>query len=512
MKQALTRALITALTLITLITIIPLSANASSTSNKQKIFSFLTNEMDLNSAAACGIMANIEKESNFKSSTVIRDSNGLQSGGLCMWNGSRLSSLKNYCNKKGYDYLSIEGQLNYLKYELNLSSYKHILNYLKKVANNKDGAYNAAYYWCYYFEIPANRAAKAAQRGNTAIKSYWPTYGNKTLSKPTLSLSNGKTAYDLDSYVTLTWTSGGENASYYKLYVAEKKNGSYDWTNAKIYTIDSSLKRKIDTDSLGKGSYAAYVKAVHSATLNSKSSNTVKFVIDCQDHSYKSVVTKEPTLVKEGTKTLTCKICGYKTTKSIAKVNYKTIADYQTTAPSAKGRAHNNITIQWDEYKGADGYKLYMYNGEKYECIADVSADTFKYLVKNLNSATIYKFKLKAYVIKDSKKYCTSISDVYTTTTKTVQPVLNTVTGKQGGKAILKWDKVDGADSYIIYASTSKTGEYKKIATVEDGKTSYTVTGLKPGKAYYFYIQTRIELSTHNVYSVPSNIKSAIVL
>lgn len=511
MKQALKRSVLIVLTLVTLITIIPLSANASSISNKSKIFSFLTNEMNLNSAAACGIMANIEKESNFKASTVIRDSNGLPSGGLCMWNGSRLKSLKNYCSKNGYNYLSVEGQLNYLKYELNLKGYKHIYNYLKKVANTKDGAYNAAYYWCYYFEIPANRATKATQRANAAIRNYWPTYGNKTLSTPKISLSGNKTAYDLDSYLTINWTTGGKNANNYKLYVAEKVGNKYDWEHAKIYTV-KTLKQKIDTDFLGQGSFAAYVKAINSATLNSKKSETIKFVIDCQDHSFKSVITREPTLVKEGSKTLTCKICGYKTTKSIAKVNYKTIENYQMTAPTAKGRATNNITVKWDAYKGADGYRLYMYNGEKYTCIADVSAGTLEYLVKNLDSATEYKFKLKAYVIKDSEKYCTKISTAYVTSTKCVEPELVTVTGKQGGKAILKWNKVKGADQYVVYYATSKTGEYTKLAVVDGKTTTYNATNLKPGKAYYFSVRAVVNMSDHNVYSNYSNVKSAIVL
>ena len=291
MKKALMKVLLIAMTLVTLLTIIPLSANAS-TSNKQKVFSYITEEMGLNSAAACGIMANIERESSFKSSTIIRDSNGLKSGGLCMWNGSRLRNLQNYCNKKGLNYLSIEGQLSYLEYELNQKSYKHILNYLKKVPNNSSGAYDAAYYWCYYFEIPANRARKAAQRGNTAKNNYWPVYGNKKLNTPKLTLSSKKTTFDLDSSITFKWTSGGSNASYYKLYIAEKlPNGKYDWDHSKIYKLES-LSKKVSTNSLGEGEYSAFVKTVNSATGSYKNSNYIKFTVDCTTHSNKVTITK----------------------------------------------------------------------------------------------------------------------------------------------------------------------------------------------------------------------------
>ena len=77
----------------------------SSQNNKSKIFSYLTVEIGFNTAAACGIMANMEHECGFNPSRVMYDSNGLLSGGLCMWNGSRFYSLQRFCNNKGYNYV-----------------------------------------------------------------------------------------------------------------------------------------------------------------------------------------------------------------------------------------------------------------------------------------------------------------------------------------------------------------------------------------------------------------------
>ena len=103
MKKALARLVLLVFSVILLAGVIPLSANAASTtsSNKTTVFRYLTQELGFNSAAACGIMANIEKESNFRPNVIIRDSNGLPSGGLCMWNGGRLNSLKKHCANKG---------------------------------------------------------------------------------------------------------------------------------------------------------------------------------------------------------------------------------------------------------------------------------------------------------------------------------------------------------------------------------------------------------------------------
>ena len=90
MKKAITRAILIVMTIVTLATVMPISANAS-TSNAKKIYNILTSELGFNSAAACGILANIERESDFNPKLVIRDSNGLTSGGLCQWNGGRFS-------------------------------------------------------------------------------------------------------------------------------------------------------------------------------------------------------------------------------------------------------------------------------------------------------------------------------------------------------------------------------------------------------------------------------------
>lgn len=145
----------------------------AATSNKDKVYTALVKN-GLSSAAACGVMANIEKESNFNPSA------GSTSGayGLCQWTGSRRSNLFSYCNRNGYSSSSVEGQVAFLMYELR-NSYSGVLNSLKSVANNADGAYNAGYRFCYDFERPANKGSRSSQRASVAKNSYWPTYKNK---------------------------------------------------------------------------------------------------------------------------------------------------------------------------------------------------------------------------------------------------------------------------------------------------------------------------------------------
>jgi len=138
-------------------------------SNERIIYNFLTGTMGLNKAAACGVLANIKAESNFNPN-IIGD-NGT-SYGICQWHNSRWTALKQY---RPNDWTTLNGQLYYLKYELE-KDYPSVNSYLKSVANTATGAYNAGYYWCYYFEIPANREASSQTRGNSAKNTYWPAY------------------------------------------------------------------------------------------------------------------------------------------------------------------------------------------------------------------------------------------------------------------------------------------------------------------------------------------------
>ena len=134
------------------------------------IFNFLTNEMKLNRAAAMGVMANIYWESGYKA---VIDGDGGTSYGLCQWHAGRKTRLINWCTENGLDYNSVEGQLKFLQYELP-NFYPAVDSYIRQVENTADGAYDAAYYFCFNFEAPANRTAQSTKRGNYAKDTLFP--------------------------------------------------------------------------------------------------------------------------------------------------------------------------------------------------------------------------------------------------------------------------------------------------------------------------------------------------
>ena len=174
MRMICRRGLAVLVSLVIILTMIPGGAvyAADSLSNEAKVYNYLVSKMGLNTAAACGLLANIKAESDFNP---VGDGDAGTSFGLFQWHAGRKTSLINYCESNGLDYRSIEGQMRYLEYELK-KSYVSVYNYIKGVENTADGAYQAGYHWCYYYEIPADKAVKADRRGEMAKTVYWKKY------------------------------------------------------------------------------------------------------------------------------------------------------------------------------------------------------------------------------------------------------------------------------------------------------------------------------------------------
>lgn len=144
---------------------------------ERQIYTYLTEELKLNSAAACGILANIEYESAFQV-TIVGDQG--TSYGLCQWHDGRYTALRSFCAARGLDYRTVEGQLAYLAYELK-STYNGLYGALRSVDNSADGAYRAAYLWCVQYEKPADMEEKAVTRGNSAKYKYWNRYNSLSM-------------------------------------------------------------------------------------------------------------------------------------------------------------------------------------------------------------------------------------------------------------------------------------------------------------------------------------------
>lgn len=143
---------------------------------EQGIYNFLIS-YGLNSAAACGILANMYVETGGTFDPSIEEYGNRIGYGLCQWSFERRTSLVSWCNRNGYDASSTHGQMMYLVHELE-TSYSSVLSQLKSVSNSAAGAYQAASIFCTGFERPANTSSQASYRGRLAQNMFWPTYGS----------------------------------------------------------------------------------------------------------------------------------------------------------------------------------------------------------------------------------------------------------------------------------------------------------------------------------------------
>lgn len=188
MKKAIVSILVVTIMLMVFTPVTPIAYAAS---NEQIIYEYLVNTMGLNTAAACGVLANIENESDFNPNLYGDKIDGqFTSYGICQWHNERWTALKNYCNNHGYNWESLTGQLHYLEYELkNESRFSLVWSTLTSVPNTAQGCYDAAYRWCYSFEVPhyydspyQGYNSESEYRAYYAKNTYWPKYQNAASS------------------------------------------------------------------------------------------------------------------------------------------------------------------------------------------------------------------------------------------------------------------------------------------------------------------------------------------
>ncbi|MDO5391402.1 MAG: hypothetical protein Q4F24_09975 [Eubacteriales bacterium] len=79
--------------------------------------------------------------------------------------------------------------------------------------------------------------------------------------------------------------------------------------------------------------------------------------------------------------------------------------------------------------------------------------------------------------------------------------------------AKVTWSEFSEADGYQVYAKSSKSGTYKKIAAITESETiCYTHKKLTTGKTYYYKVRAYATISGEKVYSGFSSVKTAKIV
>jgi hypothetical protein len=139
-------------------------------SAEENIFIYLTEYLGYSNSSACGVIANIAYETGWKFDPTLGNPNGCY--GLIQWLGNRLKNLKSWCKENDKDYHSIQGQLDFMDWELKnddpYGTYEHLID----CEDSTKGAYSAGWYFCYWYERPNNKKSASEWRGGEAKEYY----------------------------------------------------------------------------------------------------------------------------------------------------------------------------------------------------------------------------------------------------------------------------------------------------------------------------------------------------
>lgn len=150
----------------------------------------------------------------------------------------------------------------------------------------------------------------------------------------------------------------------------------------------------------------------------------------------------------------------------------------------------------------ADGYQYQLYTAYKGQAketqVKSISVNqnnpsssnrvSANMKVSALNKHNFYKVRVRAYSLNSKNEKIYGVWSSW----KYVSPQPDVTKKQKVKKGIkIKWDKINGADNYVVYVSTKKDSGYKKFQTTGKNSTTITKYGknkLKSGKTYYFYV------------------------
>ncbi len=170
----------------------------------------------------------------------------------------------------------------------------------------------------------------------------------------------------------------------------------------------------------------------------------------------------------------------------------------------------DTIKLNWAAVSGADGYEVYSNtNGQGYvlhwtfdggntteaNVMSTKGASSDQ---KELNTASTYSFKVRAFIKQDGKNYYGDFSAETATVkpTRTANEWFLTSEPLSYKKILLTWKPVGGVTGYKVYISNKKNGKYKMLETSDAAGAMILKDAagknLSLAKTYYFKVQAYI--------------------
>jgi fibronectin type 3 domain-containing protein len=227
-------------------------------------------------------------------------------------------------------------------------------------------------------------------------------------------------------------------------------------------------------------------------------SSTNKWVTLKKVKSFKktSCTVKIPVIKNKGAKYTSLSITPYKGSKigESRELSYPEIVLPAPKTIKVSKKSASSVKVTWSKVGGASTYMVYRYSDMGVNELVGTTKST-SFVDKTVTTSTKYNYYVYACADSSFKlgeaSYSTAWTDTYEHTASA--PKIKSVTNSAKKTAVIKWSKIAGATSYIVYRSTSKNGKYTKVGTVSASKQVYTDKKVTKGKTYYYKVVVKVK-------------------
>ncbi|MBJ6362737.1 S8 family serine peptidase [Paenibacillus sp. GCM10012307] len=174
---------------------------------------------------------------------------------------------------------------------------------------------------------------------------------------------------------------------------------------------------------------------------------------------------------------------------------------------SASNIKDTSMTISWNGVTGASGYIIYR-TGEK---VGEVSSPATSIQLTGLSPAVEYRISARTIDPENTTATGELSSYLFVTTANAPAPANFVATLVTTETITMKWDAVPGAKTYTF--TISADGKLIETKAITAPLTTYTYSGLKPGKLYTLRVSANnsnvaeMIVSTDGLGSLPSTLK-----
>ena len=171
----------------------------------------------------------------------------------------------------------------------------------------------------------------------------------------------------------------------------------------------------------------------------------------------------------------------------------------QPTIKSAE-KGTDRVTVTWNAVKGANSYRVFRRIGNgAWRMIGDMTSTS--YVDTNVVSNSTYSYSVAACKKTNERNWWSSYGVEEKTILYMGQPKVTSVAGSANGVSI-KWDAVNGANSYRVYRKT-ENGPWRMLKDVNS--TNYVDTSAESGMTYSYAVAACKKTSAGNWWSTYDN-------